>query len=120
MRTESAISAVRCTCACVSEECGLGGSRFWFLVPFRRNGIKIGINLNCDWTISILYSISKREFLKAFRQTSTFGCKMDAHAALLTDTHVHFAPKRWAVRRASAEGRAATEKRQESAKGPRE
>jgi hypothetical protein len=28
----------------------VGGSRFWFWVPFRRNGIKIGINLNYDWT----------------------------------------------------------------------
>ncbi len=60
----------------------LDGSRFWFWVPFRRNGIKIGINLNYDWIIWFHFLFHPvREFKglginNQIWQTSTFGSKM--------------------------------------------
>ena len=67
----------------------VGGSRFWFWVPFRQNGIKNGINLNCDWTILfhfLFHAVSrpKRKRINNYigifyskGHTSTFGCKKE-------------------------------------------
>ena len=67
----------------------LVGSRFWFWVPFRQNGIKNGINLNCDWTILfhfLFHAVSrpKRKRINNYigifyskGHTSTFGCKKE-------------------------------------------
>ena len=67
----------------------LGGSRFWFWVPFRQNGIKKGINLNYDWTTLFHFlfhtvSLPKRKRINNsnwnclfFWDTSPFGCKME-------------------------------------------
>ena len=68
---------------------GVVGSRFWFWVPFRQNGIKKGINLNYDWTTLFHFlfhvvNLPKRKRINNsnwnclfFWDTSTFGCKME-------------------------------------------
>ena len=75
--------------ALLMHNTAVGGSRFWFWVPFRQNGIKNGINLNCDWTILfhfLFHAVSspKRKRINNYigifyskGHTSTFGCKKE-------------------------------------------
>jgi hypothetical protein len=51
----------------------LGGSRFWFWVPFRKFGIKIGINLNYDCTTLFQFLFQLLEVQNELEQIYSIG-----------------------------------------------